>query len=192
MLVGSLSLRNSLRDRGCSARPVFPAPSDFWGPTKCKTSGASRREKADAHSVVVPGERSDACLPLPLAGEVDPRIARGGWGNSLLTGSVTRGGTPTPPSPASGRGGTNTGAGGDESCLSTVIARSVATRQSILLAAKKGLDCFASLAMTRRELTSALRPSPRPAPHPPASPRSPAQPAAPSSYPNATSRRRGA
>jgi len=27
MLVGSISFRNSLRDRGCSAHPVFPAPS---------------------------------------------------------------------------------------------------------------------------------------------------------------------
>src|ERR1700709_329874 len=31
MLVGSISLRNSLRDRGCSAHPVFPAPSDVHG-----------------------------------------------------------------------------------------------------------------------------------------------------------------
>jgi hypothetical protein len=47
MLVGASCYASCLRDRGCSAHPVFPAPSDFWRARfSCKTSGASRREKA--------------------------------------------------------------------------------------------------------------------------------------------------
>ena len=37
--------------------------------------------------------------PLPLAGEVAALEERGGWGNSINTGSLTRGGTPTPTLP---------------------------------------------------------------------------------------------
>src|SRR5437588_9333726 len=44
MLVGSIPFATRPWDRGCSAHPVFPAPSIFRGPTKCKTSGAMRRE----------------------------------------------------------------------------------------------------------------------------------------------------
>src|ERR1700736_1398725 len=37
------------RDRGCSAHPVFPAPSFLEERVRtCKTSGAFRRENADA------------------------------------------------------------------------------------------------------------------------------------------------
>src|SRR5882757_5430061 len=44
MLVCAFFDAHCTRDRGCGAHPVFPAPSVFGGPTKCKTSGASRRE----------------------------------------------------------------------------------------------------------------------------------------------------
>jgi len=45
-----------VRDRGCGAHPVFPAPSDFRGQTKCKTPGASRRENAKSYlPAVIPG-----------------------------------------------------------------------------------------------------------------------------------------
>src|SRR6185312_14643979 len=56
MLVCASSVRNCTRDRGCSAHPVFPAPSDWRGPTKMQTSGASRREIANTHSVVIPAQ----------------------------------------------------------------------------------------------------------------------------------------
>jgi len=46
-----------LRDRGCSAHPVFPAPFEFQGArSSSKTSGAPRRENDVAHlSAVIPG-----------------------------------------------------------------------------------------------------------------------------------------
>jgi hypothetical protein len=47
------------RDRGCSAHPVFPAPSVFRGPMNLQTSGAVCRENADACSGCSPDERSD-------------------------------------------------------------------------------------------------------------------------------------
>jgi hypothetical protein len=49
MLVCSFVLRNRTRDRGCSAHPVFPAPSDFEGKVSSKTPGASRREIANVY-----------------------------------------------------------------------------------------------------------------------------------------------
>ena len=44
-----LSLPYCTRDRGCSAHPAFPAPSFFEGDNDMKTSGASRRENANAY-----------------------------------------------------------------------------------------------------------------------------------------------
>ena len=41
------------RDRGCSKHPAFPAPSRLWRQGSWKSSGALRRENANAHSVVV-------------------------------------------------------------------------------------------------------------------------------------------
>jgi len=41
------------RDRGCSAHPVFPAPSVFLGRTNLQNSGATCREKAELCLVVV-------------------------------------------------------------------------------------------------------------------------------------------
>src|ERR1700742_1142403 len=35
------------RDRGCSAHPVFPAPSFLWGEGSLQNSGETRRENAD-------------------------------------------------------------------------------------------------------------------------------------------------
>jgi hypothetical protein len=51
MLVCALLCAHCTRDRGCSAHPVFPAPSlgESFGPA----SGASRREIANAYSVVI-------------------------------------------------------------------------------------------------------------------------------------------
>ena len=45
------SLCHCTRDRGCSAHPVFPAPS--LGESFGQASGASRREIANAYSVVI-------------------------------------------------------------------------------------------------------------------------------------------
>ena len=64
-----------LRDRGCSAHPVFPAPSDFEGKVDCKTSGASRREigkvrfgdeKRAPNKLVMPGLDPGIHVLLPL------------------------------------------------------------------------------------------------------------------------------
>src|SRR5258708_40086645 len=59
------------RDRGCSAHPVFPAPSVFQeGAKLMKTSGESRRENASAcrrGSLTI--ESEIAFFPSPLVGE---------------------------------------------------------------------------------------------------------------------------
>src|SRR5436309_1117994 len=53
MLVCAFFAQNCTRDRGCSAHPVFPAPSTFSGGTKfMQASGASCRENAKSYSVV--------------------------------------------------------------------------------------------------------------------------------------------
>ena len=46
MLVCVFLRANCTRDRGCSAHPVFPAPSMSEGETICKTSGETCRENA--------------------------------------------------------------------------------------------------------------------------------------------------
>ena len=46
MLVCALLCAHSTRDRGCSAHPVFPAPSHREGRATRHNSGASRRENA--------------------------------------------------------------------------------------------------------------------------------------------------
>jgi hypothetical protein len=51
MLVCALLCAHCTRDRGCSAHPVFPAPS--LGESFAQASGASRREIANAYSVVI-------------------------------------------------------------------------------------------------------------------------------------------
>src|SRR5258707_8756691 len=49
MVVGAFFWAHCPRDRGCSAPPVFPAPSVFRGGRNLmKTSGGPRREKANA------------------------------------------------------------------------------------------------------------------------------------------------
>src|SRR3979490_904239 len=53
MLVCVFFCASCTRDRGCGAHPVFPAPSVSRGTTKCKTSGASRREIMKSWSIVV-------------------------------------------------------------------------------------------------------------------------------------------
>src|SRR6478609_1161870 len=52
MLVCVFACASCARDRGCSAHPVFPAPSILWGVEAWQTSGASRREIAVTYSVV--------------------------------------------------------------------------------------------------------------------------------------------
>jgi hypothetical protein len=49
MLVCALLCAHCTRDRGCSAHPVFPAPSHLWGQAIRHNSGASRRENALAY-----------------------------------------------------------------------------------------------------------------------------------------------
>ena len=41
---------------GAARHPVFPAPSEFEGATTMHISGASRRENAKSHSVVIPAQ----------------------------------------------------------------------------------------------------------------------------------------
>ena len=55
MLVCALLCAHSTRDRGCSAHPVFPAPSHREGRATRHNSGASRRENA----LVYPHSRPD-------------------------------------------------------------------------------------------------------------------------------------
>src|SRR6185436_3600302 len=57
MLVCAKCATFGTRDRGCSAHPAFPAPSLQERRKRiCKSSGETRRENADAHSLphVVP------------------------------------------------------------------------------------------------------------------------------------------
>jgi hypothetical protein len=58
MLVCALPCAHCTRDRGCSAHPVFPAPS--LGESFGKASGASRREIAGLRHAVLPS--------LPVSG----------------------------------------------------------------------------------------------------------------------------
>src|SRR3977135_2753908 len=53
MLVCASFDAHCTRDRGCSAHPVFPAPSVFEGDVFSITSGASRRENANVCQVPV-------------------------------------------------------------------------------------------------------------------------------------------
>ena len=55
------SLCHCTRDRGCSAHPVFPAPS--LGESFGQASGASRREIVDAYSVVIVREGGRSSTP---------------------------------------------------------------------------------------------------------------------------------
>jgi hypothetical protein len=51
------------RDRGCSAHPVFPAPSAFEEGEVTQTSGGSRRENASArHEAVIASEAKQSML----------------------------------------------------------------------------------------------------------------------------------
>src|SRR3954451_12104738 len=59
MLVCAPFCANCTRDRGCSAHPVFPAPSDFEEGQTMQASGISCREKADAYPLY---DDTDGCL----------------------------------------------------------------------------------------------------------------------------------
>jgi hypothetical protein len=61
------------RDRGCSKHPAFPAPSSS-GRMNLQTSGASRRENADTHSLVI--ARLDRAPSIPEAVVIEP-MSRG-------------------------------------------------------------------------------------------------------------------
>ena len=83
MLVCALLCAHCTRDRGCSAHPVFPAPS--LGESFGQTSGASRREIANAYSVVIarriatgrPSIPETAVIELISRGVLDAPPARG-------------------------------------------------------------------------------------------------------------------
>src|SRR3979411_2476050 len=63
MLVCTLFDANRTRDRGCSAHPVFPAPSVSRARFSCKTPGASRRENAKLYLAVIASEAKQSISP---------------------------------------------------------------------------------------------------------------------------------
>src|SRR4051794_11848501 len=75
MLVGALLVHACSRDRGCSAHPAFPAPSELEeGGTKWKTSGKSCRENAKAclpPAAVI--ARLDRATKFPETPMIEPR-----------------------------------------------------------------------------------------------------------------------
>jgi hypothetical protein len=62
MLVCALSCAHCTRDRGCSKHPAFPAPLSS-GRMILQTSGATCRENADTHSVVIVREGGRSSIP---------------------------------------------------------------------------------------------------------------------------------
>src|SRR5258708_22836104 len=58
------------RGCGCSGHPAFPTPSVIRGKL-AQTSGASRREIADAHLVVIARSEATKQSILSLRGEMD-------------------------------------------------------------------------------------------------------------------------
>jgi hypothetical protein len=70
MLVCAFFCAQCTRDRGCSAHPVFPAPSIPMGAKKMQSSGTTCREIADTHSLVIPATGSAEWPP-------DDRLRRG-------------------------------------------------------------------------------------------------------------------
>ena len=86
MLVCSLLSTNRTRDRGCSAHPAFPAPSEFWRTGSFQqSSGAMRRE----NNFRRPGQVSVASADLRCAiahrGTHTPRLIgeNAGFGDLL-------------------------------------------------------------------------------------------------------------
>jgi len=73
MLVCALLCAHCTRDRGCSAHPVFPAPSHEEGRATRHNSGASRRENALAYPPLRPDTISADNHPeLSLVATVSP------------------------------------------------------------------------------------------------------------------------
>src|SRR4051812_28276723 len=71
MLVGAILVAHCLRDRGCGAHPVFPAPSDFRGARfPFKTSDTTCRENANVYSIVVPANAGTHTQRRKLIGEM--------------------------------------------------------------------------------------------------------------------------
>src|SRR5882757_8581955 len=71
MLVCTVLCALRTRDRGCSAHPVFPAPSLLWGERYLQTSGASGRGIANTHLAVIAREGGRPNIPeTPM---IDPR-----------------------------------------------------------------------------------------------------------------------
>jgi hypothetical protein len=92
MLVCVFFAQFCTRDRGCSAHPAFPAPSDFKARKFMQTSGASRRENAKSCAVISP----------PSTRSCAWRGGVGGGGSiSLLLWQRVCCGTPPPPTPKS-------------------------------------------------------------------------------------------
>jgi hypothetical protein len=71
MLVCALLCAHCTRDRGCSAHPVFPAPS--LGESFGQASGASRREIANAYSVVIARLAASAKAPASQRGKASAK-----------------------------------------------------------------------------------------------------------------------
>src|SRR6185436_14378340 len=66
MLVCAFVCAYCTRDRGCSAHPVFPAPSLFEGERLFQTSGATRRGIVASYSVVIVREGGRSSIPETL------------------------------------------------------------------------------------------------------------------------------
>src|SRR5258708_5243597 len=71
------------RDRGCSAHPVFPAPSALYEGGNDKSSGGSRRENADAYP--------HRCLTIES--EVSPRHCEERSDDRVRRSSTSEGGS---------------------------------------------------------------------------------------------------
>src|SRR5882724_2950420 len=81
MLVCAFSVRNCTRDRGCSAHPVFPAPSfPKEGCELTQSPDASRRGNADPHlssCLTIESEVTSDRAPIRMAQGVFQRSGTG-------------------------------------------------------------------------------------------------------------------
>jgi len=68
MLVCAFPVHHCARDRGCSAHPVFPAPSWFWGRTKWQTSDKGCRENAEVCLTVIARSTCDEAIQRSTCG----------------------------------------------------------------------------------------------------------------------------
>ena len=68
MLVCAFSVHQCTRDRGCSAHPVFPAPSSFGAECNCKTRAKCCRENERVCFIVIASEAKQSSSSLAAPG----------------------------------------------------------------------------------------------------------------------------